>query len=74
MRTLFKILIIPVLMPGRLPAQSEPGNDWAELREKFSGRYENAGNSVPDPVDSWYHVRIVVNYPNVKDYIHYASE
>ncbi len=53
---------------------SLPGNDWEKLREKFPGRYENAANPVPDPADSWFHVRIVVNYPEVKVYINNASE
>lgn len=50
------------------------GNDWAELREKFPGRYENPVNPIPEPVDNWFHARIVVNYPQVKVYINHASQ
>jgi len=50
-----------------------PGNDWAELRGKFPGRYENPIDPVPDPVNSWFHIRIVVNYPEIKVYINHIS-
>jgi len=53
---------------------SLPENDWEKLREQFPGRYENAAKPVPDPADSWFHVRIVVNFPEVKVYINHASE
>ncbi len=52
---------------------SLPGNDWSELREKFPDKYENPIDPVPDPVDGWFHVRIVVNYPEIKVYVNHAA-
>jgi len=47
---------------------SMPDNDWSLLRNTFPGKYENTLNPVPDP-DNWFHVKIVVNYPEVKVYV-----
>ncbi|MGK6351425.1 family 16 glycoside hydrolase [Parapedobacter sp. DT-150] len=52
---------------------SLPGNDWSLLRERFPNRYENRIDPVPDPVDAWFHVRIVVNYPDITVYVNHAS-
>ena len=48
---------------------SLPENDWPTLRENFPGKYENTIRPVPDPVDDWFHVRIVIEHPNVKVYV-----
>lgn len=53
---------------------SLPGNDWEKLRGEFPGRYENPADPIPDPVNDWFHVRITVNYPDVKVYVNRASQ
>jgi hypothetical protein len=52
---------------------SMPDNDWSLLRTKFPGKYENKVNPVPDP-DDWFHMKLTVNYPEVKVYVNDASE
>jgi Domain of Unknown Function (DUF1080) len=47
---------------------SIPGNDWLYLRTTFPGKYENQVIPVPEP-DNWFHVKILVNYPDVKVYV-----
>jgi hypothetical protein len=53
---------------------SMPENDWSTLRNAFPGKYENTVNPVPDPVDDWFHAKIVVSYPNVKVYVNGSEE
>lgn len=53
---------------------SLPGNEWFVLREKFPGKYENRIDPLPDPVDDWFHARIVVNYPEIKVYVNHAAQ
>lgn len=53
---------------------SMPGNDWSVLRGKFPGKYESRIDPVPDPVDDWFHARIVVNYPEIKVYVNHAAQ
>jgi hypothetical protein len=52
---------------------SLPDNDWSKLRTTFPGKYENLVTPVPDP-DNWFHMRMVVNYPNVKVYVNDSAE
>jgi hypothetical protein len=47
---------------------SHPDYPWPVLREKFNGKYESAIASAPDP-NNWVHVRIEVNYPEVKTFV-----
>ena len=51
----------------------KPENDWAELREKYPGKYEHAVNPVPDPND-WFHVKIIINFPRIKLYVNGSKE
>lgn len=53
---------------------SMPENDWSALRSAFPGKYENAIDPVPEPVDEWFHAKIVVNYPQVQVYINGSGE
>jgi hypothetical protein len=53
---------------------SMPDNDWSTLRNAFPGKYENTIYPVPDPVDDWFHARIVVKHPNVKVYVNGSDE
>lgn len=50
-----------------------PENNWSVLRNKYPGKYENTVNPVPDPND-WFHVKIVVNSPEIKVYVNEATE
>ncbi len=50
-----------------------PENPWSVLRNKYPGKYENTVKPVPDP-NNWFHVKIVVNFPEVKVYINEANE
>ncbi|WP_422082086.1 family 16 glycoside hydrolase [Ulvibacterium sp.] len=50
-----------------------PDNDWNILREKFPGKYENAIDPIPDP-NSWFHARIVIDFPEVKVYVDHAGK
>jgi 3-keto-disaccharide hydrolase len=51
----------------------KPDNDWDVLREKYPGKYEHATQPVPDPND-WFHVKIVIRFPQVKVYINNSKE
>ena len=51
-----------------------PDNDWSVLRNAFPGKYEHTIDPVPEPVDDWFHARIVVNYPEVKVYVNGSEE
>ncbi len=53
---------------------SMPNNDWSTLRKAFPGTYENTINPVPEPVDDWFHARIVVNHPEVKVYVNGSDQ
>ncbi|WP_168196282.1 family 16 glycoside hydrolase [Echinicola soli] len=53
---------------------SLPGNDWSTLREKFPGKYENRIEPLPDPVDDWFHARIVIDYPEIRVYVNHAAQ
>lgn len=48
---------------------SMPQFGWETLRESFPRKYEKAVNPIPNPVDDWFHAKIVVNYPQVKVYV-----
>jgi hypothetical protein len=47
---------------------SHPLYPWAVLREKFNGQYEKGIIQPPDP-NQWFHVRVVVQYPQVTVFI-----
>jgi hypothetical protein len=47
---------------------SHPDNTWSLLREKQNGKYEKAVVPAPDG-NEWFHVRIVIQYPNVTVYV-----
>jgi len=53
---------------------SMPDNDWSKLRTEHPGKYENTVNPVPEPVDDWFHTKIVVEYPSVKVYVNGSNE
>jgi hypothetical protein len=46
---------------------SYPIYTWEKLRKEFTGQYESSIPERPDP-DSWIHLRIVVNYPDITVY------
>lgn len=48
---------------------SMPEYDWSALRNAYPGKYEHSIDPVPEPVDDWFHAKIVVHYPEVKVYI-----
>lgn len=52
---------------------SMPGNDWEKLRQEFPGKYENTVSPVPDPTD-WFHVTVVISYPEVKVFVNNSAE
>ncbi|WP_183577379.1 hypothetical protein HDF18_11385 [Mucilaginibacter sp. X5P1] len=47
---------------------SHPKYTWQVLREKFPGQYEKGLSNPPNP-DGWFHVRIEVNYPEIKVFV-----
>ncbi|MEL0299262.1 MAG: family 16 glycoside hydrolase [Flavobacteriaceae bacterium] len=52
---------------------SIPGNDWYELRQKYPDKYE--AEVVPPPgAEDWFHVSVVVDYPNIKVYVNDAEK
>jgi len=51
-----------------------PAHDWSALRRDFPGTYENNVHPVPEPVDGWFHVRIVVDKPDVRVYVNGSEE
>lgn len=53
---------------------SMPNNDWSTLRKAFPGKYENTINPVPEKEDDWFHVKIEVNYPQLKVYVNGSGE
>jgi hypothetical protein len=55
----------PVKRSHSVQYASHPEYPWPLLREKFNGKYESAIVPAPDP-NEWFHVRIEVNYPEVK--------
>jgi len=58
----------PVKRSHSMQYASHPDYPWPVLREKFSGKYESALAPAPDP-NEWFHVRIEVNYSEVKTFI-----
>jgi len=52
---------------------SNPNYDWDLLREKHPGKYEHAILPDTDP-NNWFHVKIVVQHPNVKVYINSSEK
>jgi len=52
---------------------SHPAHTWSKLREQFPAKYEKAVTPAPDP-DGWFHVRIVIAWPNVSVFVNDASE
>jgi hypothetical protein len=53
--------------------ESMPNNDWKKLRDSSPGKYEKAVSPIPDP-NSWFHVRVVVEYPRVSVFVNDAKE
>jgi hypothetical protein len=48
---------------------AHPLYPWQVLREKFTGQYEkDIRQPVPDP-NGWFHIRIEVNYPEIKVFV-----
>lgn len=47
---------------------SMPVNDWSKLREELPGKYEHDVDPASDP-NKWFHVKIVVAFPEVDVYI-----
>ena len=52
---------------------SQPDYPWEVLREKFSGIYEKAVLPSPNG-NEWFHVRIIVNYPQITVFINGNKE
>ena len=52
---------------------SMPEHDWFALRKAFPGKYENEIAPAPDP-ESWFHIKVVVDYPSVKAYVNGSAE
>jgi hypothetical protein len=52
---------------------SHPDFPWNVLREKYAGKYEQAVNPAPGP-DDWFHVKIVLEYPQVTVYVNRNTE
>lgn len=53
---------------------SMPDNDWSGLRSTFPGKFENTISPVPEPVDDWFHAKIVVDFPNVKVFVNRSDK
>ena len=51
---------------------SHPDFPWNVLRETQNGKYEKAIPAAPDP-NAWFHVKIIVNYPNVSVYVNNST-
>jgi hypothetical protein len=58
----------PIKRSHSVQYASHPDYPWQVLREKFNGKYESAIAPAPDP-NNWVHVRIEVNYPEVKTFV-----
>ncbi len=52
---------------------SHPDNTWFVLRQNYNGKYEKAIIPPPDP-DKWFHVRIVIRYPQVSVYVNNSPD
>ncbi len=50
-----------------------PENDWSSLRKAFPGKYESSMDPVPEVVDDWFHVKVVVDHPKVTVYVNGSS-
>jgi pimeloyl-ACP methyl ester carboxylesterase len=57
-----------VRRPRSVQYMSLPDNDWFKLRTEHPGKYENRIINAPDP-DSWFHVKITINHPEIKVYV-----
>lgn len=53
---------------------SMPEYDWQVLRNAFPGKYENTIDPVPDPVDDWFHAKIVLNFPTIKVFVNNSDK
>ena len=52
---------------------SHPDFPWQVLREKYNGKYEKGIASAPGAT-SWFHAKIVVEYPTIKVFVNNNSE
>ena len=52
---------------------SHPEYTWYKLRKENPEKYENLVLPVPEPTD-WFHVTILVDYPNVKVFVNNSDE
>lgn len=52
---------------------SMPDNDWSVLRNAYPGKYENEMNPVPEDVNDWFHVKVVINSPKVEVFVNDAK-
>lgn len=52
---------------------SHPAHPWKELRESKPGQYEKPVSPVPEP-NGWFHVRIVVAWPEVSVFVDDAGK
>jgi len=52
---------------------SHPDNTWQLLREKQNGKYEKAVSPSPNG-NEWFHVKIIVKYPQVTVYVNSSAE
>jgi len=52
---------------------SHPEYTWHKLRREHPEKYENPVLPVPEPTE-WFHVSIVVDYPNVKVFVNNSDE
>ena len=53
---------------------SMPEYEWSKLRKDYPGVFENEANPIPQPVDDWFHVKLVIEYPVVKVYINDSTD
>ena len=52
---------------------SMPENDWSVLRNAYPGKYENVISPVPEDVNDWFHVKIIINSPKVEVFVNDAE-
>jgi len=52
---------------------SHPAYTWDRLRSESPGKYESVLNENVDP-NTWFHVRIEINFPQVRVYVNDQSE
>lgn len=51
---------------------AHPAYPWQKLRAEHPGRYEQPVSPAPDP-DGWFHVRVVVAWPQVSVFVDHAA-